>query len=164
MDVVALLGSPVLVAAVTVLASLITLMVANRHAERMNLRQLGEERERRRFAALESRYEDRRDAAIEFDRAAEKETDWMAALENEHRVSAVNFVDDHEFSGLLAAHARVVMLATPPVVLTADRLRQSVFDVFSGQKDSWEGYSRALAGYREACRGMLSSDVHERPS
>lgn len=144
--------------AITGAVSLLTLRLANRHADKMAERQARENRERLRFDAQERRYEDRRDAVIKLDEVAEHETDRIVEVENDPRTGASpgDIYDEYRFPDLTAAHARVVMLATPEVVQAADELRGAVVAAFHGEKGHWGRYGAAIAAYRTASRAMLT--------
>lgn len=157
MDWIALLASPLAIALVTGSVSTLTLFLANSHADRVAELQARESRERLHFEARERRYEDRRDAVIDLDQAAEQDTDRVFDVECDPETS---LPEDYRFPALLGAHARVAMLATPEVVRAADELRASVVAAFSGEVDHWDRYSAALAAYRMACRVMLADDAH----
>lgn len=142
-------------------ASLLTLFLSNWHARRMAAGEREATRDRLRIELAERRYEDRRDAVIALDQAAEQQTDTIADFQMQHgnRLSPGDVIDDYRFEDLMAAHARVAMLATLAVVDAAEGLKSAVIAVFSGTDGSWSRYHAALAEYRVQSRAMLSGDL-----
>lgn len=162
MDLTALLSTPGAAAVVTVAGSTLTLWLANRQASRVAERQLQEDRIRLRFEARERRYEDRKNAVIEFDRVVEREATAIEITEMDPQTgysSPGEIFTDYRFQELTAAHTHVVMLATPEVVLAADELRDAIVATFF-EKEGWSRYRTALPAYRNACRAMLADDAY----
>lgn len=116
MDWVALLSTPGAIALFTGTASVVTLWLANHHADRLADKRVVERREELSLESRERRYEDRRDAVVELDRVAERETDRISDSEEDPQTgysSPGAIYPEYRFPELSAAHARVVMLATP---------------------------------------------------
>ncbi len=164
MDLVALLSLPAAVAFITGGISLLTLHLANRHARAMAGRQSAEAAARLQFEASERRYEDRRDAVISLDSVAERETDAANDFEVSNGQRPGERYDDYSFKDLAAAHARVTMLSTPPVLEAAESLKAAVVDVFFGKdNDDWKRYHEALTAFRRASREMLNESPAPEP-
>ncbi len=72
--------------------------------------------------------------------------------------SPAEIYPDYRFPELVAAHARVVMLATPEVVAAANELQASVVAAFHGEKGHWSRYQTALEVYRTEGRAMLANE------
>ena len=143
-------------------ASLLTLFLANRHSSRMAERASAEARERLRFEAAQSRYDDRRDAVIAFDQAAESESDRIADFEEDPRhsgLSVADLYDDYRFKDLMAAHARVAILTSRGVTVAATAVKGAIVDLFCGREGAWPAYHAAIDRYREVSGHMLSGDA-----
>ena len=161
MDWVALLSTPGAIALFTGTASVVTLWLANHHADRLADKRVVERREELSLESRERRYEDRRDAVVELDRVAERETDRISDSEEDPQTgysSPGAIYPEYRFPELSAAHARVVMLATPEVVSAADELREAVIAAFHGEKGHWDRYRECLTKFRTASRAMLTRD------
>ncbi len=147
---------------VPVVASLVTLLIANNHSGRIarEARDAAatQDERRREFDARERRYEDRRDAIIALDAQARCEQDAISHFEYENQFPPGASIEDYDFRELNAAYARVVLLASPDVVEAADALRYAVMEQFEGE-GTWQSTNEALMAYREAARKMLASGL-----
>lgn len=156
-------------AVLPVAASLLTLWLSQLHSRRMarddRNHGLTQRREDHQFQAREARYSDRRAAVVAFIASASDETDGVARFEQEHPgLSPYDLHDDYLFPKLNGAYASLVVVASPAVVGAATKLRQAVFDCFSGHNDSWQAYGVALTEFQDAARAMLVDDAAERSS
>lgn len=144
------------------LASILTLLVANRQARALASSQAERDQQRWRFEARESRYEDRREAVIAYDSAVSKEVDRIDSWSRDpiyHDVAPGDVHDDYRFPDLMEAFARVSILATPTVFDAADLLQKAVIDHFYGKEDAWKLVQQRLVAYRIAARAMLAEEA-----
>lgn len=151
-------------AVLPVAASLLTLWLSQLHTRKMAREDRKHSEDQRRqdqlFQSREARYSDRRAAVVAFIASASDETDGVVRFEQDNPgLSPFDLHDDYLFPKLNAAYADLVVVASPVVVEVATRLRQSVFDCFAGNKDSWPAYNAALTEFQDKARAMLVDDV-----
>lgn len=151
---------------VPVAASLLTLTLTNRHTRKLASEErqarTQEDERKRKFAAGENRYEDRRDAVIALDKAVSAELDRIVDFEDSaaRRGYDLSPGDVHEeeprFAEVNAARAAVVLLASDDVAKAATDLTHAL--VLRNQGES-EAFRNAQAIYQQACRVMLRSST-----
>lgn len=139
-----------------VVATLVTLWLTNSHSRKLAESTRAEAREKLLVEISEHRYEDRRDAVIGFDAAAQNDTDKMIEYENTRGYSPGDNHHDYTFPELNAALAKITILATPPVVTAALEAKDKVLKLFNGTSD-WTQYNDALTAYRAASQTMLAT-------
>ena len=147
---------PIVAVIAPVVASLGTMLVTQRHADKAAERQGVTDRERWEFEARERRFDDRLAAVTAFDELAERTH--LATWEWYH--NNPEYKQPEPFKGppgvpkeLGARVARVVMLGTPPVVSAAKSLFVAVEEEYLGEGDE---YFLAADKYQDACRAMLA--------
>lgn len=157
-------NSELSIAALPVVASLLTLWLSQFHARRMardDRKQAEAQSQRdRQFQSREARYSDRRAAVVAFIAAASDEADAVARFEQEHPgLSPFDLHDDYLFPKLNAAYASLVVVASSDVVREAGTLRQAVFDCFAAGGGNWAAYTAAMTAFQDAARAMLVADA-----
>lgn len=139
-----------------VAATLVALWLTNSHNRNLAEIARSEAREKLQAEISEHRYEDRRDAVIGFDAAAQNDTDKVLDYLDTHGSAPGDFHDEYTFPELNAALAKVTILATPPVVTAALEVKTEVLKLFNGTGE-WPRYNDALAAYRAASQTMLAT-------
>lgn len=152
-----------LLAVVPVAATLTAVAMNQRQARRLaqseQQYQASAAHEERLFRARESRYVDRRDAVIELVAAASDEADRVDQFEMQHGQSPGDIHEDYSFSKLNSAVARMTLLATPDVAVSAEALRDALVSYFNGVKGSGAAYHAATTEFVQLARAMLSEDA-----
>lgn len=148
-----------LLAILPVVAALVTLWLTNRHTRKLAEIAAAEARTRLQVEISEHRYEDRRDAVIEFDAAAQRDTDRVVEYWQRQGVYPGEVSDDeYTFPELNSALAKVSILATPEVAVAAAELKRAILAVYNGESSGWSRHVEALSTFRAASQAMLARD------
>lgn len=154
---------PLISAVLPVLASLLTLIIANRHSAKMaresRLDAAQHAADRRQFESSERRYEDRRDSAIKLQAALDREKDRIYKHVEECGDAPGGMYSDHDFRDMYEALSRVEILATQEVIESARRATSAVVNLFFGQPNAGAALNKELEDYQLRVRDMLGVDV-----
>lgn len=147
---------PIVAVIAPVVASLGTLLLTQRHADKAAERQGMTDRERWEFEARERRFDNRLAAVTALHELAERThlATWEWYQSNpEYKEPEPSEGPPGVPKDLGARVARVVMLGTPPVVRAAQDLYVAVAHEYLGEEAD---YFHAANTYQEACRAMLT--------
>lgn len=150
--------------AAPIVASLLTLILTQHHSRKVadaeRVASSREEARKRRFEADESRYEDRRDAVIAFDKAVNAALDRITEFEDSAARSGYDLSpgdideEDPRYTEVNAARAAVVLLTNHDVAKAATELADALLDRHNGDR---QAFKNAQETYQAASRDMLSS-------
>lgn len=154
---------PIISASLPVLASLLTLLIANRHSAKMardsRMDAAQNAADRRQFEASERRYEDRRNSAIKLQAALVRQQHSIYNHMAEYGSAPGDMHEDYEFKDMYEALSQVEILATQEVINSATKAADATIDLFFGKPNAGPAFNKALEKYQLRVRDMLGVDV-----